>query len=140
MGGFRKYNPEGGFSEYLYRQDGQPVIANGITAKIVTRIDDDSFHSSLPSLSSTSVAYAKRSDLNGEIEQLRIYENRKAVIDFDWGHKHGLFNKGIVHVHVVNSNGNFHEDANSVRFMTDAEIVKYGELINKLNPKARFRP
>lgn len=141
MGGFRKYNPEGGFSEYLYHQVGETVSANGITAKIVTRIDDDSFHSSLPAYSNTSIAYAKCSDKGShEVEQLRIYENRKASIDFDWGHRHGDCVAGVVHVHIAPKNGNIHGDVSGVRYMNNDEISKYGPIIKALNPNAKFRP
>lgn len=141
MGGFKKYNLEGGFSEYLYHQVGEPITGNNITAKVVTRIDDDAFHSSLPLYSNTSIAYAKRSDQgNHEIEQLRIYEKRQAVVDFDWGHEHKSCMKGVVHVHIVQSEGNLHADAKNVRYMNNEEIEKYGPLIKKLNPNAKFRP
>ena len=141
MGGYRKYNPDGGFGEYLYRQVGEPVTANGITAKIVTRIDDDAYHSSLPAFSNTSTAYAKRSDKgNHEVEQLRIYKDRRTAIDFDWGHKHGDCIQGVVHVHIASEDGNFHSKADDVRYMNNDEIAIYGPLIKALNPNAKFRP
>lgn len=141
MGGFKKYNPEGGFSEYLYRQVGDSVTANGITAKLVTRIDDDAYHSSLPAFSNTSEAYAKCSDQgNHEVEQLRIYKDRKACIDFDWGHKHGDCISGVVHVHIAPDNGNIHKYKGAVRYMNNDEIAKYGPLIKALNPNVKFRP
>lgn len=141
MGGLRKYNPEGGFSEYLYHQVGDSVTANGITAKVVTKIGDEDFHSALPSFSNTSNAYAKRSDEGEhEVEQLRIYVNRKASIDFDWGHAHGNCVKGVVHVHIAAESGNFHRHKKQVRYMNDEEIAMYGPLIKALNPNAKFRP
>lgn len=141
MGGFKKYNPAGGFSEYLYHADGEPITAGGITAKVVTRIDDDAFHSSLPLYSNTGTAYMKRSDEEGhEIEQLRIYQDRKAVLDFDWGHSHGDHMKGTVHVHVLTSDGNLHSDASAVRYMSNEEIAKYGSLIKAANPNVKLRP
>ena len=141
MGGFRKYNPEGGFSEYLYHQVEKAVTAGGITAKVVIRIDDDSFHSSLPLYANTSQAYAKRSDEGGhEVEQLRIYKDRKAYLDFDWGHGHGRCVSGVVHVHVSSGDGHLHSDARGVRYMNNEEMTKYGALIKKLNPHAKLRP
>lgn len=141
MGGYKKFKAEGGFSEYLYHQVGESVTANGITAKVITMIGDDSFHSSLPLFSNTSIAYAKRSDEGDhEVEQLRIYKDRKASIDFDWGHGHRNFEKGVVHVHVAPEDGNLHKKSNAVRYMTDEEIALYGPIIKLLNPNARFRP
>lgn len=141
MGGFRKYNPEGGFWQYLYHQVGDSITVNGITAKIITRIDDDAFHSSLPAFSNTSTIYAKRSDKGEhEVEQIRVYKDRKAIMDFDWGHRHGDCVQGVVHVHIVHENGNLHSDKMSVRYMNNDEIAKYGPIIKAFNPKAKFRP
>lgn len=141
MGGYRKYNPEGGFWQYLYHQVGDSITVNGITAKIITRIDDDAFHSSLPAFSNTSSIYAKRSDKGEhEVEQIRVYKDRKAVMDFDWGHRHGDCVQGVVHVHIAHENGNLHSDKMGVRYMNNDEIAKYGPIIKALNPKAKFRP
>lgn len=141
MGGFKKFNPEGGFSEYLYRQVGEVVTVNGITVKVIAKIDDEDFHSSLPYFSNTSDAYAKLSVSSGhEVEQLRIYVNRKAAIDFDWGHAHRACSEGVVHVHVISGEGHFHADASNVRYMNEKEIATYGPIIKMLNPKARLRP
>lgn len=140
MGSFKVYNSKGGFTQYLYRQVGESVSADGVTAKITTRIDDDAFHSSLPLYSNTSTAYAKCSDKgNHEIEQLRIYSDRKAAIDFDWGHQHGACAKGVVHVHIVPSNGSLRGNPQKVRYMNNEEIAKYGALIKKLNPNVKLR-
>lgn len=141
MGGFKKYDPNGGFSEYLYRQIGDTITVGGLTVKIVTRIDDDAFHSSLPMYSGKSDAYAKCSDKGDhEVEQLRIYKDRKACMDFDWGHAHGECKSGVVHVHIAPVNGNIHKYKDSVRYMNNDEIAMYGPLIKLLNPNAKFRP
>ena len=33
MGGAKAYNPAGGFDEYLYRHEGEPITVGGVTAK-----------------------------------------------------------------------------------------------------------
>ena len=141
MGGYKKYNPEGGFSEYLLRQVGDPITVDGLTVKVVTGIDDKTFHSELPSFSNTSSAYAKKSDeYPHDIEQLRIYVDREACIDFDWNHEHQGLKRGVVHIHYLSKDGHFHSDKKNVRYMNEDEIVKYGKLILAPNPKVKFRP
>lgn len=65
---------------------------------------------------------------------MRIYVDRKAAFDIEWGHEHGSFHIGDVHVHVWHKNkkgkwvgrGKGMYDA---RPMTADEKVKYGGLI-----------
>lgn len=142
MGSYRKYLPEGGFSEYLYDEETDKISAGGITAKVIFKRNEDNYHSGLPTCSDKSEAYLKRSDEgNHEIETLRIYKNRQANVDFDWGHGHQGLEKGVVHVHILsNGEGGFHTSGQSARYMTQAEIEKYGPLIKKANPNARFLP
>lgn len=83
----RLYNESGGFSEYLYHQVGETIVAsNGVEGKIVEKIDKASYDG-LPILSNTSEVYFK-TNANGEIIQARIYKDRKPVCDFDWDHNH----------------------------------------------------
>ena len=141
MGGFKKYNPQGGFSEYLYREDGAPISIDGMTVKIITGRDDYTHHTALPAYANTSVAYAKRSDSGDHaVEQLRIYVNRKAAIDFDWNHAHMQCKKGVVHVHIAPQEGPLHSRPEQVRYMNNSEMARYGKIIKALNPKAKFRP
>ena len=67
MGGQRSYLPSGGFKEYLYHQVGDTITANGISGKIISRIDGTPGHDGLPQYSNTSKIYFKL-DENGEIE------------------------------------------------------------------------
>lgn len=101
MGNSREYIKSGGFSQYLYYQVGQAIRAsNGVQGKVVAEYgDENGFHSSLPKFSNTSEVYFKMDDKDPIVEQARIYVNRRVALDFDWGHTHGSYRKGIVHVH-----------------------------------------
>lgn len=79
-------------------------------------------------------------DRDGNIVQLRIFKDRKAFIDFDWGHKHGNHPKGVVHVHILNKDGNLHGNRDTVRYMNNSEIRMYGKFIKHLNPYVKLRP
>ena len=136
MGNQKAFLSTGGFSQYLYVQDGETIVANGMSAKVVTRFNDSEFHSSLPPYSNTSSLYLKRSDQGShDIEQMRYYIGRKAAIDFDWGHTHGHFKEGVVHVHVWLDGVRQPPE----RLMNNQEMKRFGNLIKKANPKAKFR-
>ena len=138
MGNGQHYLKNGGFSNYFYVSRGE-VSFDGFTAKIITWYNTKDNHESLPRYSNTSRMYVKL-DKNGNIIQLRIFEDRKATIDFDWGHAHGKHPKGAVHVHYLNKEGNLHGNADSVRFMNNQEIRLYGKFIKYLNPQAKLKP
>lgn len=144
MGDIKNYNETGGFDEYLYYQDGDVITAsNGVQGKVVNDIneqnlkeDEKTFHESLPMYSNTSEVYFKRSDEGGHyIEQARVYINRKAALDLDWGHGHGEHKIGFVHVHEwrINKNGKWVRGRNP-RKMTKYEIERYGELLTMVYP------
>lgn len=141
MGGHKLYQTGGGFSQYLYHQVGDTISANGISAKVVEKIDKDNATQGLPAFSNTSELYFGKGKKSGEIIQLRLYKNRKAYMDFDWGHPHGSTPAGKVHVHFyeVNADGKLQKIKGTDRLMNNAEIKKYGELIKKANPNAKFR-
>lgn len=143
MGNGRLYQESGGFTEYLYRQVGCTITAsNGVQGKIVTEYrDNEKYHSSLPQYSNTSEAYFKNDDITHEVEQARIYKNRRASLDLDWGHQHKEFPKGVVHVHEwrQDKKGNWTR-TEKVRYMNNNEISRYGELLRKANENVRFRP
>lgn len=141
MGKESLYCQEGGFSEYSYKTIG--VITDGnVTGKVIEPYDSEN-HQSLPLYSNTSKIYFRKDTNTGRITQMRIYVDRKAVFDIEWGHEHGSFHIGDVHVHVWHKNkkgkwvgrGKGMYDA---RPMTADEKVKYGGLIKKADPTARF--
>lgn len=143
MGNSREYIKSGGFSQYLYHQVGEAITAsNGVQGKIVTEYKDvKEFHSSLPSFSNTSKVYLKLDDLEKNVEQARVYVNRRAALDFDWGHTHGSYRKGVVHVHEWHKtkDGKWQRDREP-RPMTSYEVYRYGEIIHLANPEARLLP
>ena len=143
MGDVKSYNSSGGFDQYLYRQVGETITAsNGVQGKVITSsADDNMFHDSLPFYSNTSEVYFKVSDETKQIEQARIYKERKVALDFDWDHTHKPYEKGVVHVHEwhMNKKGEW-KRSRTPRFMNDEEMKRYGELIKKANPKAKLRP
>lgn len=145
MGDFKSYNPSGGFDQYTYHQVGETITAsNGVQGKVINGNSDEKdelFHESLPIFSNTSEVYFKRNDEKPhEIEQARIYKNRKAALDFDWGHGHGEHEKGVVHVQewYCNNKGKWVR-RKKARGLSNEEIERYGELIKLANPNARLR-
>lgn len=147
MGLQREYIESGGFSTYLYDQDGETIVSsNGVEGKVVSKIEGTAYDG-LPIFSNTSEVYLKR-DHNGEIVQARIYKDRKPICDFDWDHQHknkkggGSFEKGVVHVQEFKQkpDGSWHRDSKHARYMSPDEMKRYGELIKKANPNAKLRP
>jgi len=140
MGGQNSYLPSGGFLEYLYHQVGETITANGISGKVIEKINGNPGHDGLPIYSNSSKVYFKV-DEKGKIEQARIYDGRKAVLDIDWGHNHHGFPKGTAHVHVFvkDNKGNWHRDGKKSRHLNNAEMKKYGPLLKKANPEIKLR-
>jgi len=145
MGCVKNFNSNGGFDEYLYHQVGETITAsNGVQGKVINKNDDPAdelFHDSLPIYSHTSEVYLKRNDrLPHEIEQARVYINRKAALDFDWGHAHGSHEKGVVHVQEwhYNKKGKWVRKKEE-RGLSNEEIARYGELLKLANPNVRLR-
>lgn len=139
-----KYVETGGFSEYLYHDVGDIITAsNGIQGKVINGPadpNDESFHESLPLYSDTSEVYFKKSDEGDHpIEQARVFNDRQPSIDIDWGHTHGEFKEGTVHVHewVKKSDGTWKRKP--PRYANNEEIERYGELLKKANPKIKLR-
>lgn len=143
MGNDREYISSGGFDQYLYYQIGETISAtNGIQGKIINEISDkEDFHSSLPKYSNTSEVYFKLDDQSGQIEQARIYKDRKVSLDFDWGHPHKELPQGVVHVHEWHRDkkGKWSRDSNP-RYLNDYEINRYGDLLKLADPHIKFRP
>lgn len=147
MGLQREYIEIGGFSTYLYYQDGETIVSsNGVEGKVVVKIDGSSYDG-LPIYSNTSEVYFKRNK-DGEIIQARIYKDRKPVCDFDWDHSHRnrkngeSFDKGIVHVQEFKQkpDGSWFRDSKRARYMSPDEEKRYGELIKRANPNVKLRP
>ena len=83
MGKESLYRQEGGFSEYTYKTIG--VITDGnITGKVIEPYDSED-HQSLPLYSNTSKIYFRKDTNTGRITQMRIYVDRKAAFDIEWG-------------------------------------------------------
>ncbi len=151
MGNQREYNPEGGFSQYLYESVSEVVEMNGIRAKVVKFIGNEGMEpANLPNYANTSDMYFKVNN-DGEIGQARLYIGRRSVIDFDWDHSHTnksknkqkneVFPEGVVHVQVYKTkpDGTPYRDSKHARYMTEEEIAKYGPLIHHFNPNVKFR-
>lgn len=141
MGGLKHYLQTGGFTEILYQQVGETISAGGISAKVIDKNDGPGTHDGLPMYSNTAEVYLKLSDKTNLIEQARIYTDRKACFDFDWGHTHDADHpKGIVHVHewFVGKDGQL-KRGHKVRLMNNDEMARYGELLKKAFPNIKFR-
>lgn len=147
MGNAKTYNPSGGFTQYEYHQIGDTITAsNGVQGKIISKVEaGKENHDGLPLYSNTSEIYFKLSDEkdgNGEypVEQARVYQDRRAALDFDWGHAHGTHEAGVVHVQewYMNKNGKWTRRKGE-RGLSNEEIRRYGEIIKLANPKVRLR-
>lgn len=147
MGGQNHYQVEGGFSKYLYHTEGETVIINGLRVKVIAKIDEDNHHSGLPFYSNTSDVYLKIERDGAEVEKAIVYKDRKAILEFDWGHPHKgknghpSFKKGEVHVHeLAEHNGEIQRKKGThARRMNEEEIAKYGAVVNYANPKAKIK-
>ncbi|MBQ8959415.1 MAG: hypothetical protein IJ057_13105 [Bacteroidales bacterium] len=139
MGNQRHYNPEGGFSDYLYHSVGDIIEADGLTGKVIEK--NGPGPNNLPNYSNTSTYYFKIGK-DGHVDQMRVYENRKMKVDFDWGHDHTdkttgrVFPKGVVHVQTRGIDGH----TATTRMMNNAEIKKYKNFLRAADPNVRFRP
>lgn len=121
MGGRGDYLASGGFVDYHYETTD---IIDGV--KVLHYKDGNQ---KLPEFSNTSKMYLG-TNAKGEIIQLRIYEDRHASIDFDWGHSHNKSGKYNVHVHEWKDGSRLREP----KEITAEQIKRYGRLIKKSNP------
>lgn len=126
-----------------YYSDGTVIRdSKGLHGKVITEIGDTEYHSSLPKWSKGSKIYFKRDDTGiHPIEQMRVFEKRRAFLDFDWNHSHKNFKRGTVHVHEwgYNTEGKWSRSKNP-RYMSEQEIKKYGELLKNANSDVKFLP
>ena len=82
-----------------------------------------------------------------KVEQAIIYVDRKAVLEFDWGHPHPgkpghpSFKKGEVHVHELHEKNGVVQRKTGIqpRWMNAEEMKKYGDIIRYANPNAKMR-
>lgn len=151
MGNQREYIKSGGFSQYLYEDhpDFTPKTINGIKAKALHYIADKGVdHTGLPQYSNTSDMYF-RVGPDGNVIQGKIFIDRKHCIDFDWSHNHvnkkgdgKSFPINTVHVQIyeINDKKETIRLSQNARYMTEAEIAKYGPVIHAFNPNVKFRP
>lgn len=139
MGGMKHYIAEGGFSQWLYKKVGETITVDGMTGKVVEKIDDTiPNHAGLPLYSNTSDFYIKLSEFDSSPVQIRIFENRKAVLDLDWDHEHKPYSKGHLHVHDLVINAKDKIKRKNGRAATDEETQKYGALIKKVAPNVQL--
>lgn len=140
MGNTREYIPSGGFTQYLYHQIGDIITApNGIRGKIVTEISDkNNSHPSLPIYSNNSDIYMKLADNDNFVEQIRVYKNRKALLDIDWNHAHDGFKLGQAHIHEWKEIKKGIWVRSTKRSLTPEEISKYVPLIRMVYPNITF--
>lgn len=140
MGGQNYYKAEGGFTQYLYHQVGDIISANGVSAKVIEKINPRDDSQGLPRYSNTSYMYLAKGGKSGEIIQARIYINRKAYVDIDWGHPHHGVPSGIAHIHFYQLNEHGEPiKTGKWRLLNNKEMKKYGPLLKKANPKVKFR-
>ena len=149
MGNQREYIKSEGFLQYLYEDhpNFRPVTINGIRGKVLHFIADGiKDHTGLPQYAHTSDMYF-RVGKDGSVIQGKVYVDHKHVMDFDWSHRHvnpdgSAFVRGVVHVQVyeVDSKGVSHRLSDNARYMSNAEITKYGSIIKAFNHDVKFRP
>lgn len=144
MGGHKFYTGEN--TTQLYHSEGESVVINNLRVKVIAKIGEDNHHSGLPFYSNTSDVYLKIEKDGNQVEQAITYVNRKAILEFDWGHPHSgknghpSFNKGEVHVHELHEvNGVVCRKKVQPRWMNTKEMAKYGDIIRYANPNAKMR-
>lgn len=133
----------GDSSEYVSIEPSK--IVNGIKGTIVKRRDDTDTHTNLPRYADTSDMYFRRNKKG--VCQGRVYIDHKMCLDFDWSHSHTnnsnglMFPIGTIHVQEWrwHSDGSFTRISDEARYMSEAEIRKYGPLIKAFNPDVKFR-
>lgn len=143
MGAQKQYVESGGFSQYLYHQVGDIIRDGEVEGKVIKHITD--LNKGLPMYSNTSKIYFRLNE-NGEIDQCRVYVDRVAYLDFDWGHSHRnkrdrrVFQRGIVHVQAYKiKDGVPWRDSFNARSMNNEEMRKFGRILKKACPTVKFR-
>ncbi len=154
MGNQRQFNPEGGFTQYLYEKVPKydTVTINGVKAKVIREIGDTDGHSSLPTYTDKADMYLKEGK-SGDVIQARYYgKDRRVLFDIDWGHGHHndpkaggngkTFENGVAHVqlYAVDGQGELVRLSNKARYMNNEEMKKFKDIIRHYNPNVKFRP
>ena len=139
MGLEKYYKKEGGFSQFMYHQIGEYFSMNGFNIRVIGKIGEVKPHSGLPTYSNTSYIYVKLSDVDRTPEEIRIFMDRKAVMDIDWGHSHGGFKIGTAHVHNITISKDGTMTRSSQRELTTEEIAKFGSILKYLNPDIKLK-
>ncbi len=137
MGSQKQFNPDGGFSAYMYEEVGT-ITAGGISGKVV-KSKGGGAQAGLPLYANKSRIYFKMGRDGKSIEQMRVYgPDRRAKLDFDYMHPHGSFRPPRLHVHDfgIRPDGNFgHLPA---RGITPKERALYEALLRKAMPDCDF--
>lgn len=125
-------------------QVGDTIVEGNLSGKVITEINDTLHHKGLPIHSNTSSIYfklAKKENAsdNNFIEQMRVYKDRKAYLDFDWNHDHGSYKKGKVHVHdwIIDKNGV--PRRTPPRIISEEEVNRYGKILKKVFPNIKLK-
>lgn len=129
-----------------YESVGPAKIVGGVKGKVLKRVGGTETHSNLPYYAATSNMYFRKN--HSGVCQGRVYLDHKMCLDFDWSHVHinkttdgRRFEIGVIHVQVwkQNSDGSFTRVSEGARYMSNAEMKKYGALIKAFCPTVRFR-
>lgn len=147
--GNQKYNLGGGqFSERKYETlPGTTIEMFGLKCKVIKKVDDiTGRNSNIPQYSGTSDVYLILGR-DGKPKQLRLFEDHRMSVDFDWGHDHTNrndgkhFHKGTVHVQSYRNSSTGAADRNSAnaRYMNNQEMKTIGKIIHHFNPDVKFR-
>ena len=146
MGGHRNFIKGGGFQEYLYHREGDIKYIDGKRVEFISKYGDKGHHAGLPYYSDTSDVYLKIKHNGDHAETAIVYKDRKAILEFDWGHNHKGkngspdFSEGTVHVHELeNHDGMVVRSKKQPRYMSSKEMKEYGDIIHYADPYAKMR-
>jgi len=119
-----------------YRKIGE-IEGIKVISKIEKRNLKDPREFQLPTYSHTADTMYLAQNEKGQINQLRIFTNNRAAIDFDWTHDH-FSEKGkedIFRVHVHEWDFSKEVPRSVARKITDAEWELYKDLFKKIDKR-----
>ncbi len=138
MGSQRRFNPEGGFTAYMYEEVGT-IEAGGISGKVVVPAGGNTGHYALPNFTSSSRIYFKLADDGKTIVQMRVYGlDRRAKLDFDYTHAHPPFTPPQLHVHDFGMRPDGKYGHLPARALTPEERAQYGAILRRAMPRCIF--